>query len=236
MYKAKKFPIQKWVGRYQSHLIYLYGTRKLRSASYGLEEFFEHYPTTKYCDEFAVTDVTAYKAFRIEEGCNLTTLDKELRSIRRFYTWLIDHCAYPHANPALAHSPLPTGVEKKSLTLEDVRRILGACDNPLTKDFILSLLTLTPRMHDRTWSWHTMKVKKAFKLCGLRGLPSKSFRRLLCEGVLADIARLNEKKLRDAFLSEAELDSYPFRDIQITPGDKRPPIGNKDLDDLSWFV
>lgn len=231
MYRAKKFHIQKWIGKYQSEIIYLYGGKSLKNHCYGLEEFFAHFPTVRYCHEFSVTDIAEYREFRLSEGRKLSTLDKEIRSIRKFYTWLIDHNFYPGPNPALAYSPLPRHIKKKSLTLIDVRRILSACDNPLTRDFVLGQVTGdVANLHGKTWKWHSCKLQKAFELCGLEHMKLRDFRLLLFKGVLADLLRLNEQKLRDAFISEAELNSDAFRDIQIAPTDIRPPVSDSDLD------
>jgi len=103
----RRFAVQKWVGRYQSDLIYLYGKRTFQIAARKLETFFEHFPEMTNLNELTLPDLVDYVERRKNEGASYRTVEMEIRAVRRLYTWLIEKWMYPNANPALAFAPLP---------------------------------------------------------------------------------------------------------------------------------
>src|SRR6267142_2504411 len=117
-----KYPVRKYLGKYESWLLHLYGRRSMLYNDKYLERFFSHFP-----------DVHQYKTWRENEG-NISTFKimQEIKCLERFFRYLIEDVKLPLSNPAkpfVKHINLKHIVRRKkdSLRLEEYKRLLEAC-------------------------------------------------------------------------------------------------------------
>ena len=92
--------IKYWQAKYERYLL---ATRSARTAyrwCTALENFLSRYRDRKTPDEISLMDVNDYRADRLKEGIESTTVDIEIDAIRAFYNWLTDVQDVPTFNPA----------------------------------------------------------------------------------------------------------------------------------------
>jgi hypothetical protein len=125
------------LGRYESFVLRLYGTKRFWFVEKHLEKFLSYFPPTIGAEEFTIGDINAYRLWRLEDGIAPKTLDIELRCLKDFFVWMIEDEGLPLFNPVkLRTDPEPPAPNKNRLKLEDFRRLLMEADDNL-QDWIV---------------------------------------------------------------------------------------------------
>ena len=223
-----KYPIDKYLGRYQSWLLTLYGSRSFWYNATHLERFFARFPKTTSLDEFTIADVSDYKIWRLREGANVGTVQIELNAVRHFWSWMIEQANLPFTNPAERYKPSTPAVTKRDLKLEDFRRLLSKCDDNRVRNFILGLVQGENRLSGTSWAVIGRGVKRAGLAADLPWITIPALRSAIRSCLWREIIRANYDKLCDTFLPEAKLNSSPLADIEITPADEWSTISYRD--------
>lgn len=241
-----KYFIRKYQGKYEAYLLaQLKGSRRSKSASVYLERFFGHFPTAKGLEQFLVTDVYEYLAWR-KGGDEFPTpmqLYRELLCLRNFWKFCIERCNLHLYNPFEAYleeKPKPKNVIRRKIRLEDFRRILSEidklypdCYGDLLKDWMFSVAFMQerPMYHSR------MKLAKMLKKIGANiglDLNIPKLRPALRNGLWSEIIRIHYKELRDSFFKKSELVRHSPANVEVPPKDEWPSIIN--VDDYSGVV
>jgi len=128
-----KYPIRKYLGKYESFLLHLYGRNSMLYNDKYLERFFNHFPQASGLEQFGTPDVHQYKMWRENVG-NISTFKimQEIKCLERFFRFLIEDQQLPLSNPAkpfVKHINLNHIVRRKkdNLRLEEYKRLLEAC-------------------------------------------------------------------------------------------------------------
>lgn|SRR6266550_6797642 len=127
-----KYPVRKYLGKYESWLLHLYGRRTMLYHDKYLERFFSHFPETTGLEQFGTPDVNEYKRWR-EEALNVSTfkLMQEIKAVEKFFRFLIEDQGLPLSNPAKPFvKDNPRTIVRKnkdSLRLEEYKRLLEVC-------------------------------------------------------------------------------------------------------------
>ncbi len=137
---AIRYPVRTWLGKYESYLLTMYGSRSFYTADYLLEKFLTHFPNVRSLDEFSVVDISEYFRWRLECGRNPHTLGQELQAVDRWYCWLIEDKGLPLLNPAKGFRSASEQRTKNEnrLTLSEYRRLLDVCEAP-ARDYLVGL-------------------------------------------------------------------------------------------------
>src|SRR5882724_2008964 len=96
-----KYPVRKWLGKYESWLYHLYGRKSMLYHDKFLERFFSHFPEASGLEQFGTPDVFEYKRWR-EQAKDISPfkLMQEIKSVEKFYRYLIEDQSLPLSNPA----------------------------------------------------------------------------------------------------------------------------------------
>ncbi len=128
-----KYNVRKYLGKYESWLLHLYGRKSMLYNAKFLERFFSHFPTASGLEQFGTPDVLEYKTSRESSGTVSTfKVMQEIKCLDRFFRYLIEDCQLPLSNPAkpfVKHINLKHIVrrQKDSLRLEEYKRLLEVC-------------------------------------------------------------------------------------------------------------
>jgi hypothetical protein len=136
--------VYKWLGKYQSFILKLYGRGTFRFVCPKLEKFFSYFPARIGLERITIPDVSAYRKWRIENGTKESTIDIELKCVSDFWKHLITFEGLPLYNPAAKTVPIKLCRNKYSLKLEDLRLLLSECHTEKLRAYVLSLVFDTP--------------------------------------------------------------------------------------------
>lgn len=96
------YPVRKYLGKYESWLLKLYGHGALRYADRHLERFFADFPKSWGLEDYAITDVEDYAERLLQSGKTEGVVHLRLTAVRRFWRWLIEDMGLPMFNPVSA--------------------------------------------------------------------------------------------------------------------------------------
>src|SRR5258708_7211003 len=128
-----KYPVREYLGKYESWLLNLYGKKSMYYHDKYLERFFSHFPKASGLEQFGTPDVYEYKCWR-EQAKDISPfkLMQEIKSVEKFFRFLIEDQSLPLSNPAKPfvfnpHIGKIVRRKKDSLRLEEYKRLLDAC-------------------------------------------------------------------------------------------------------------
>jgi hypothetical protein len=127
-----KYPVRKWLGKYEAWLWHLYGRRSMLYNDKYLERFFSHFPEASGLEQFGTPDVFEYKKWREQDKTiSAFKVMQEIKCVEKFYRYLIEDQGLPLSNPAkpfIKQNPrLIVRRKKDSLRLEEYKRLFETC-------------------------------------------------------------------------------------------------------------
>ena len=161
-----KYPVYKWLGKYQSFILKLYGRGSFRFITPKLEKFFSYFPARIGLERITIPDVSAYRKWRIDNGTKESTVDIELNCVRNFWKHLIEFEGLTLYNPAAKTVHVGPCKNKYSLKLDDLRLLLSECHTEKLRAYVLSLVFDTPTKDIDTYEKH-YGVAEAAQRAGL---------------------------------------------------------------------
>jgi len=109
---SPKYPVRKYLGKYESWLLKLYGHGALRYADRHLERFFSEFPKSWGLEDYAITDVEDYAEKLLASGKSEGVVHLRLTAVRRFWRWLIEDMGFELFNPVSADRLYRTNQKK----------------------------------------------------------------------------------------------------------------------------
>jgi integrase len=233
---AIRYPVRTWLGKYESYLLTMYGSRSFYTADYLLEKFLTHFPNVRSLDEFSVVDISEYFRWRLECGRNPHTLGQELQAVDRWYCWLIEDKGLPLLNPAKGFRSASEQRTKNEnrLTLSEYRRLLDVCEAP-ARDYLVGLAF----GQERKTGWDPGQMGRylcaRFRELGLPYTTIQAFRRAIRRSLWREIIRIHYKQVYDTLLEKPEPPSSALAEVQVPAADIRPTISDNDFEDVMWM-
>lgn len=98
--RVPRYPIQKWQGKWDAHLIRMYlNPHSAESYSKRLQVFLDQFPGYTSLEQFSIAEVTNFIEWRIANGAALNSVSLHLYAVRVFFNWLIESQNLPLINP-----------------------------------------------------------------------------------------------------------------------------------------
>jgi len=198
-----------------------------------LERFFSHFPEASGLEQFGTPDVFEYKSWR-EKADDISPfkLMQELKSVEKFYRYLIEDQGLPLSNPAkpfIKNNPRTiVRRQKDSLRLEEYKRLLDACVKfePKLVHWMVWLVqgvgsydrTMTSQMAGRLF-------KKVAVIAGMPYVTMRLVKRSLRYGLWREIikdwsnialADLGYKDSRNPPVQYTDLSGDPFTKVNVS--------------------
>jgi len=123
---SPKYPVRKYLGKYEKWLLTLYGRRALYYADRNLEPFFENFPKSWGLEDYTIADVEDYAEKVLQSGKSEGVVHLRLTAVRRFWRWLIEDMAFPLFNPVSAER-LHRDWKKKAAPKPKPKSVLYKC-------------------------------------------------------------------------------------------------------------
>lgn len=221
----KRYSVKTYLGRYQAWFLVLYGSRRFRSEIRTIENFFKMYPTKKFLTQFTEADIDDFAINHSRQGHAASTVDRDLKRIRRFWNWatqeqklvLLDPL---HRTLKRLRSQIPKrDRHKKTLSLTELRVIYAKMDSELRRFIESRFMFDVPRYYPIS-----EKFEAAAKRAGLDYLYGdfvwslSSLRRAMLQNL--------DTQLRDALIVEPKSDSNALRNVQVPNFDVGAAIGD----------
>jgi len=235
-----KYRLIKYLGEYQKWLRDLYGRQPWRVQEAFLERFFSRFPRNIGLERFSVSDVSAYRSWRIESGTARSTIEMEIKALDRFWRYLIEDrgCKlFNPARPCLSNREPKEFVDTRVLRVDEFKRFLEAADEDL-RQYIVSAATKTKPPKRLLGGWINTKIKRAQKASGLTYITMALIRRSLARGLWREIIReyceivLSSKdgglQTGDPLISEPKPISDGERTVERPPLNVGPSIPDHD--------
>lgn len=238
-----KYPIRKYMGKYESWLLHLYGRKVMLYHDKYLERFFNHFPEAIGVEQFGTPDVHAYKTWR--EGTRDISpfkLMQEIKSLEKFYRFLIENQGLPLSNPAkpfIKNNPRTiVRKNKDSLRLDEYRRLLEACVKfePRLVHWMTRLVQgVRPCSTGLTSQMAGRLFKKVAVIAGMPYVTMSLVRRSLRHGLWKEIikdwsnvtlANLGYENRSNSPLKESQLSGDPFGQVNVPSSDVWPPVSD----------
>jgi hypothetical protein len=245
-----KYPVRKWLGKYESWLLHLYGRKSMLYNDKYLERFFKFFPEASGLEQFGTPDVHQYKIWRENEG-NLSAFKimQEIKCLERFYRYLIEDQNLPLLNPAkpfVKNVKLHSIIRRKkdSLRLEEYRRLIDVClkDEPRLIHWLMWLVQGIGS-HDR----HMSGVQASYllrKVAAKAGVPHITMRHIkisLRNGLWREIIKDWQKRFLfdlgyiqgdNTKLKKVKLPGDPFATVEVPARDVGSPVSDSSYDPL----
>lgn len=234
--RKPKYPVRLWLGKYEAWISVMgksLDTKKLVSST--LERFLGLFPTYRGIEQFTTTDVADYIVIR-ERTQKPYLVDKDLWIIFRFWEWMIHqkglflyNIVNAYKNRAKHPCVLTCRKSKKSLSLEEVSRLLNSCETIELKQFVIKVLARKPY-------WNKWRTKFGFewdRAVDRAGLPSDTdptmIRARMWKGtnrLADDIIQTYCKQLLNSLAPKPELDSNSLATVEVTSLHERSTVTN----------
>lgn len=242
-----KYPVRHWLGKYESWLYHLYGKGSMRYHDKFLERFFSHFPEASGLEQFGTPDVFEYKRWR-EQAADISPfkLMQELKSVEKFYRYLIEDQSLPLSNPAKPFIKLhPHKIvrrKKDSLRLEEYKRLLETCIEyePRLGHWLVRMIQGIGS-YDRHMT--SQKAGRLFKkVAVIAGMPYVTMRLVktsLRHGLWREIAKdwANRVLADKGYIEDShsgykhvKLPGDPFGHVQVPASDVWPPVCDASYD------
>ena len=239
-----KYPVRKWLGKYEVWLLHLYGRQSMTYNDTYLERFFGHFPEATGIEQFTTPDVQQYKLWREQEGnTSAFKIMQEIKCLDRFFRYLIEDQGLPLSNPA---KPFIKNVKlhgvvfrkKDSLRLFEYQRLVDVClkTEPRLIFWLMRMVqgigSYDRQNTGREMSWLLRRVAKAAGLPHVTmRLIKVSLRNGLWREIIQDwqnrfLADLGYVKGANAHLKHLQLLGDPFGHVEVPAIDVRPPVSN----------
>jgi hypothetical protein len=139
----QKIPKRELLGKYESWLVVMKGGSCMRTYDRVLDKFLGMFPNVEWIEDYSSVHLTDYVTLRKQQGASDKTMQFELNIIRGFWKWMIEDKGLRLSNPARAFKLRVKGTYKyvcKNLSLDEVNRIITACENVEHKKYILDMM------------------------------------------------------------------------------------------------